>query len=99
MFRQKDVTGIATVHHALRDIDSRTSNVCPIIDIGNLIDGPAVNTHAYFNMRVTFQRLANFQRALRGLLWAAEKSSAIPSPVGTRMSLPVLSAARKHSVL
>ena len=28
-----------------------------------------------------------------------KKSSAIPSPVGTRMSLPFASAARKHSVL
>jgi hypothetical protein len=44
--RQKDVSGIATVHHPLRDVNSSTSDVCPIVDIGNLIDGAAVNTHA-----------------------------------------------------
>ena len=73
MFRQKDVTGIATIHHALRHIDSRPGDVCPVVDIGDLTDRSAVDTHAYLDIRVTFQRLANFQRALRWLLRGAEK--------------------------
>jgi hypothetical protein len=58
-----------------------------------------MNPHLHLDVWVIFQRLANLQRALCGLLRAAEKSSAIPSPVGTRVSLPLLPAARKHSVL
>jgi hypothetical protein len=46
MFRQKNVTGIATIHNPLRDINPSTSDVCPVVDIGNLIDRPAVNAHA-----------------------------------------------------
>ena len=73
MFRQKDVPGIATIHHPLRDVNSSTSDVCPVVDIGNLTDRPAVDTHAYLDVRVTFQRHANLQGALRGLLRTAEK--------------------------
>jgi hypothetical protein len=54
MFRQKDVPGIATIHYPLRDINPSTGNVCPIIDVRNLIDRPAVDTHAYLDMRMIF---------------------------------------------
>ena len=54
MLGQKDVTGIATIHHPLRDVYPSTSNVCPIIEIGNLIDGPTVHSHAYLDMRMIF---------------------------------------------
>jgi hypothetical protein len=46
MLGQKDVPSVATIHHALRHIDSRSGYVCPVVNIGHLIDGPAVNTHA-----------------------------------------------------
>ena len=54
MLGQKDVPGIATIHHPLRDVYPSTSNVCPIIDIGNLIDGPTVHSHPYLDMRMIF---------------------------------------------
>ena len=46
MRRQKNVSGVTAVQHSLRNIDSRSGDVCPVVDIGHLIDGTAVNTHA-----------------------------------------------------
>ena len=54
MFGDEDVTGIATIHHPLRDVNPSTSNVCPIIDIGNLIDWAAMHSHPYLDMRMIF---------------------------------------------
>jgi hypothetical protein len=48
------VTGIATIHHPLRDVYPSASDVCPIIDIGNLIDRSAVHSHPYLDMRMIF---------------------------------------------
>jgi hypothetical protein len=73
MFRQKDVTGITTFHHPLRDVNPGTSDVCPIIDIGNLIDRTAVHSHPQLNVRMILQCLAYLQRTApsrhRSALW------------------------------
>src|SRR4030095_10290687 len=78
MFRQKDVPGIGTIHQPLRHIDSRPGDVRPVVDIGDLIDRPAVDTHAYLDMRMIFKGSANFERTSRGLFRTAEKKERHP---------------------
>src|SRR5438477_421730 len=78
MFRQKDVPGIATIHHPLRDVNRSTGNVCPIIHVRNLTDRPAVDTHAYLDMRMICEGSANLERASRGLFRTAEKKERHP---------------------
>jgi hypothetical protein len=51
---EEDVAGIAAIHHALRDVDSRAGYVGPIIDIFDLIDRAAVNAHAQPKTRMVF---------------------------------------------
>jgi hypothetical protein len=43
--RQKNMPGIAAIHHALRNIDSRTGYVRFLINIRDSVDGTAVNSH------------------------------------------------------
>jgi hypothetical protein len=78
MFRQKDVTGIATVHHPLRDVHPSASDVCPIIDIRNLIDRTAVNSHPQLNTRMISQCLAYLQRTARWLFRTTVKQERHP---------------------
>ena len=46
------MTGIAAIHHALRDVNSDTSNVRLVVYILQLIDWSAVHTHAQADMRM-----------------------------------------------
>src|SRR5437868_15132419 len=39
------MTGVSTIHHSLRQVDSRSSNIGSIVYIGNGIDRTAVNSH------------------------------------------------------
>ena len=43
--RQKNVSGVTAVQHSLRNIDSRTGNVCPVVNIDDSIDRTTVNSH------------------------------------------------------
>ncbi len=99
MPRRKNMPGIAAIQHPLRDVDSRSCYVCFLVHIGHSIDRAAVNSHPHLDVRMLLQRLANLERTSHRLFRAVKKRSAIPSPVGTRMSLPLASAVRKHSVL
>src|SRR5436305_6431534 len=78
MFRQKDVPGIATIHHPLRDVNPSTGNVCPFIHVRNLADRPAVDTHACLDTRMICLGSANLERASRGLFRTAEKKERHP---------------------
>ena len=51
-FRDQNMTGIAAIHHALRNIDSDTGDVRLVVYIFQLIDWSAVHTHAQANMRM-----------------------------------------------
>ena len=62
-FGNKDVSGIATIHHALRDVDSRSGNVRLFVQVGNFIYRAAVNAHADVQFRMALECLANFERA------------------------------------
>ena len=42
----QDVTGVAAVHHPLRDVDAGAGNVGALIDIDYFVHRPAVNAHS-----------------------------------------------------
>src|ERR1041385_5464758 len=52
---KKNVPGIPTIHHPLCHVDSSTSNVAPIIDIGYLVNRPAVDSHPQLHLGVPTQ--------------------------------------------
>ena len=83
----RDVTGIATVHHPLRQVDTSPGDIGASSQVGHLAHRPAVNSHPYGNLRVLLERLSNLKRTLcRFLRGLFRKTSAIPSPVGSRTS-------------
>src|SRR6476469_3916281 len=43
--REKNVSGVAAIHHPLRHVNAYSSNVTLIIYIGDLIHRAAVNSH------------------------------------------------------
>src|SRR5438552_13945063 len=75
---QQNVPGIATIHHALGHIDSRSRDIERIINISDLINRSAVNSHPQLDVGVTTQRYANIERASHRLLRAAEKKKRHP---------------------
>src|SRR5438132_14079885 len=68
------MTGVATIHQPLRHIESRSSYVYSVVNISDLIDRAAVNSHSHLNVWRIFQRLADLQRTLQGLFRAAKKN-------------------------
>ena len=60
------MTGITTIHDALRHVDPGAGHIRAIVHISHATDRSAVNSHAQFQFRMAFERLADFQRALRG---------------------------------
>src|ERR1700758_828394 len=43
---KKNMAGVAAIHHPLRDIDSRSSNIGSIVDVRDFVDRAAVDAHA-----------------------------------------------------
>src|SRR5438876_10501727 len=62
-FREKNMSGIAAIHHPLRHIDAYSSNVALIIYIGDLIYRAAVNSHPQLQLGVLTQLATDFLRA------------------------------------
>ena len=67
-------------------------------EISDFVDRTAVNAHADAKFGMIFQRLADLERAQDRRFGLVRKTSAPPSPVGNRSSLPSASAARNCSV-
>ena len=44
---EKDVAGIATIHHALCDVDAGTGDVRAIVYVHDPADGSAMNAHPH----------------------------------------------------
>ena len=63
-FGKKDVAGIATIHHSLCDVDSGSSDVRLIVDVGDSVDRAAVDPHANLKAGPLLQFLTDFQGAL-----------------------------------
>src|SRR5205823_2335722 len=80
MFGEENVSGIATIHHPLRDVDSSAGNIRLLIEIGDLVDRPAVNAHPHFQFRMTPERLTDFQSAENRRLGAVAKNQGATVP-------------------
>jgi hypothetical protein len=62
-FGEQDVSGIAAIHDALRHIDSDTRDIGLFVQIGDLVNRAAMDSHAHLQFRMALEGLANFQRA------------------------------------
>src|SRR4051812_42631152 len=59
-FGQQNLSGVGAIHDALGDVYARARNVGLLVEIGDLSDRAAVNTHSDSKLRMTFQRFADF---------------------------------------
>ena len=55
-FRQQDMTGVAAIHHALGEVDSRPGNIRLLIQVRDFINGSAVDAHTHRKLGMTLQR-------------------------------------------
>ena len=62
-FRQKNVPVIAAIHHSLRHVDTGPSDIGPLVNIDNLIDGPAMDPHPQTNLRMILNGSADLHCA------------------------------------
>ena len=46
MPREENVTGVAAIHHSLRDVNSRAGDVRLFVEISDFVDRTAMNAHA-----------------------------------------------------
>src|SRR6266566_3147102 len=96
---QKNMPGITAIHDALRHVDPRSGDVRLVVNIGDLIHWAAVHSHPQLDMRMPFlQRSADLERTSHRLFRTLEKQERHPVSAWYWMSLPFVSAARKHSV-
>jgi hypothetical protein len=63
---KQDVAGIATIHHALGDVDAGAGDVGAVIDVIEVMHRAAVNADPQRQTRLRFQGLVDLQRALDG---------------------------------
>jgi hypothetical protein len=81
---EQNVTGVAAIHNPLGEVNSSTGEICPLIDVGNLIDGPTMDTHPNQKTRVVSQGAADLQCALCwGFRGVAENQR---HPISTRQA-------------
>ena len=86
MLGQKNVSGIAAIHHSLGQVDSRARYVRPFVHVDNTTDRPAVDSHPHPQPRMV-RAPADLNAQETGASGVVAKTSAIPSPVGRRVSL------------
>ena len=67
------MSGIAAVHQPLRHIDSYSGDVALLVDIGDLIHRPAVDSHPQLQFRVLAQLATDLQRTAHRRIHARKK--------------------------
>src|SRR5262249_41806330 len=97
-FRNENVTGVATIHHALRDVDAGTGDVPLLTQVSHFLHRPAVNPMRTRNSGCFFNSRAIATAHFTGSSGLVRKTSAPPSPVGNRISFPSRCATRNVSV-
>ena len=65
MFREQDVSGVAAIHHPLRDVDSSAREIGPFGYIDHAANWSAMDSHPNLQARMFLQRAADLHRALR----------------------------------
>src|ERR1051325_8926841 len=63
-FAHQNVTGVATIHHSTRDVDSYAGNIFTRVRILDVLHRPAMNSHSHGQTWLCMQCLADFQGAL-----------------------------------
>jgi hypothetical protein len=66
--RQKNVAGVATIHHSLGQVDPSAGHVRPFVHVHHTTDRPAVNAHPDLQALIVLQRPADLKGRLRRLL-------------------------------
>ena len=70
------MSGIAAIHHSLRDVDASPGDIRLFVQIGDFIDRAAVNSHSHPKFGTIPQRLGNFHRTQnRGFRTSAKDES------------------------
>src|SRR5581483_1494569 len=67
------MTGIATIHYTLRDVNAPTRHVGIRIDVSSAKNRPSMDTHAQLKLGLVAQCLSHLQRAQYRRLWIAEE--------------------------
>jgi hypothetical protein len=75
---QKNMPGIAAIHHALRNIDSRTGYVRFLIYIRDSVDRTAVNSHPQQDLRMILQGSTNLESTSRRFFRTVEENERHP---------------------
>ena len=60
---EKNVPGVAAIHHPLRHIDPGSGDIGATAHIGHCAHRAAVNAHAHRKFRVLAERFGNLERA------------------------------------
>src|SRR5437899_12753623 len=70
---EKNVSGIAAIHHSLRHIKTGTGKIGLTVHIDHAADWAAVHSHSKLYPRVFFERATDFERAFHRLFRALVK--------------------------
>ena len=63
VLREKNVPGVAAIHHPLRHVDAGPGDVGAPAHVGHLAHRSAVNAHAHRKFRMLLERFRNLERA------------------------------------
>ena len=77
---KQNVSGVATIHHALRDVNSGAGDVGPFAYIDNSAHRTAVHTHAQLQLRMFLECSTNLQRAFHWGFWTLVENQRHPIP-------------------
>src|SRR5262249_35776160 len=89
MFRDEDVSCVAAIHYPLGNVDSGPRNICSFVHIPDFAHRPAVNPHPQLNLRMSFNRLTDFDRTSQGRLDSIAKDQRHPVACGNPDQHPV----------
>src|SRR5438067_1664191 len=74
----ENVSGVAAIEHALGDINACTGDVDAVVNVGDLIHRPTMNSHPHLKPHRTAQLLRDLQCALDRLFEIFEKEQSHP---------------------
>ena len=63
MSRNKNVSGVAAIHHPLRDVNACAGDIGLLIEVSDFVDRAAVDSHADAQLGMAFQCFADLERA------------------------------------
>jgi len=94
VFGEQNMASIAIIHHPLCQINCGSGNIWLFVNVRRYTDRASVDPHAQLQFGILFAaRLISNAHSI-GACRLEKKTSAIPSPVGSRTSLPAASASR-----